>query len=341
MLRLARARPRSSCRSGCSTSAGSRPRRARSRQLNVLEAVTLREDAPRSCSRSSRRASRPARTSSTSCRSACARPREGWRRARDRGGRRLDRLRRARRRRAGARAAAPHPRLGRGRRRARRRCASAGPRARAPGYGGTRRRAAGRRRAVQLVGRVRRRADPQGVPPRSSRASTRSSSCCASSPQREFPHIAPLAGWYEYAGRLIDATLGTLQEYLSGARDGWELCLDDLEGVRPARCARPRRGDRRAAHARWARSAATRTSRPRSRAPRTSSLLTATVDEEIERMFVDLDADDPALGADRRPRPGRARAAPGALAHRHRRAPDPHARRLPPRPDHADRAAAG
>ena len=43
-----------------------------------------------------------------------------------------------------------------------------------------------------------------------------------------FPHIAPLAGWYEVEGRLLDATLGILQEYLAGARDGWELALDEL-----------------------------------------------------------------------------------------------------------------
>src|SRR3954469_4394733 len=35
---------------------------------------------------------------------------------------------------------------------------------------------------------------------------------------RGFPHIAPLAGWYEVEGRLIDATLGILQEFLAGAR---------------------------------------------------------------------------------------------------------------------------
>jgi maltokinase len=38
--------------------------------------------------------------------------------------------------------------------------------------------------------------------------------------ERDFPHIAPLAGWYEYEGRFIDATLGILQEYLAGAPDG-------------------------------------------------------------------------------------------------------------------------
>jgi trehalose synthase-fused probable maltokinase len=45
---------------------------------------------------------------------------------------------------------------------------------------------------------------------------------------RGFPHIAPLAGWYEVQGRLVDATLGILQEYLAGAIDGWELALDGL-----------------------------------------------------------------------------------------------------------------
>ncbi len=32
----------------------------------------------------------------------------------------------------------------------------------------------------------------------------------------DFPHIASLAGWYEVEGRLIDATLGILQEFLAG-----------------------------------------------------------------------------------------------------------------------------
>ena len=45
---------------------------------------------------------------------------------------------------------------------------------------------------------------------------------------RGFPHIAGLAGWYEVDGRHISATLGILQEFLAGARDGWELALDEL-----------------------------------------------------------------------------------------------------------------
>jgi maltokinase len=112
---------------------------------------------------------------------------------------------------------------------------------------------------------------------------------------RGFEHIAPLAGWYEYAGRLVDATLGTLQEYLSGARDGWALCLDDLEGFadrardlgvvtgRLHTCLGSESGDPDFA--------------PEEPSTESLSLLTATVDEEIERMFVDLDPDDTALGA--------------------------------------------
>ncbi len=158
--------------------------------------------------------------------------------------------------------------------------------------------------------------------------------------ERGFEHIAPLAGWYEYAGRLVNATLGTLQEYLTRRARRLGAVPGRPRGLRAAR-ARPRRGHRPAAHAAWARRRATPTSRPEEPSTESLSLLTATVDEEIERMFVDLDYDDPALAPARRPRPRRARAAAGALAHRRRRAPDPHARRLPPRPDDADRPRLG
>ena len=91
--------------------------------------------------------------------------------------------------------------------------------------------------------------------------------------ERDFPHIAPIAGWFQYDGRLMDATLGVLQEYLAGATDGWELALDALRerprGV-PRRGPRARRRHRRAAHARSARRRPTRRSRPRSRAARRS-----------------------------------------------------------------------
>ncbi len=90
---------------------------------------------------------------------------------------------------------------------------------------------------------------------------------------RGFPNIASLAGWYEYEGRLLDATLGILQEYLAGARDGWELTLERAR-LRPRgadrRAARARRGHRRPALRARLGGLAIRRSSPRSRAPRRS-----------------------------------------------------------------------
>ena len=83
-----------------------------------------------------------------------------------------------------------------------------------------------------------------------------------------FENIARLAGWYEHKGRLVDATLGLMQEFLPGGKDGWELALDALAGRRrvPRRPRRARRGDGADALRRSARTRATRRSRPRSRA---------------------------------------------------------------------------
>ena len=110
-----------------------------------------------------------------------------------------------------------------------------------------------------------------------------------------FPHIASLAGWYEVEGRLIDATLGILQEFLLGFRDGWELALDEL-AQRPGRAARPARGardrDRRAALRARLGQLATRPSRPTSRRSEALAILTADVDEQIERVFLDLPETD-------------------------------------------------
>ena len=96
-------------------------------------------------------------------RAAAGRGRLG--RARDRAGRRVDGLRRARRPRAGPRAAAPDRARATTSRSRTACCASAGrsPRRRAWRDG---RGPAGRRRAVELVGGLRRGADPEGVPAR-------------------------------------------------------------------------------------------------------------------------------------------------------------------------------
>jgi len=112
---------------------------------------------------------------------------------------------------------------------------------------------------------------------------------------RGFPHIAPLAGWYEYTGRLMDATLGTLQEFLVGAVDGWLLCLEDLEGFIEHGHAHALGSVTGELHTALGSDPANPDFAAEEPSMENLSLLTATVDEEIERMWVDLNGDDPAL----------------------------------------------
>ncbi len=46
--------------------------------------------------------------------------------------------------------------------------------------------------------------------------------------EQRFENIAQLAGWYAYSGRPMDATLGILQRFVAGGQDGWELALDTM-----------------------------------------------------------------------------------------------------------------
>ncbi len=46
--------------------------------------------------------------------------------------------------------------------------------------------------------------------------------------ERGFENIAQLAGWYSYTGSPMDATLGILQQFVAGGRDGWDLALDTM-----------------------------------------------------------------------------------------------------------------
>jgi trehalose synthase-fused probable maltokinase len=108
--------------------------------------------------------------------------------------------------------------------------------------------------------------------------------------ERRFEHIAPLAGWYELQGRLLDATLGILQEYLAGARDGWELTLDGLEREPDAVIAQLRElgavtGQ---LHAALGSEGSDPAFVPEEPSMESLALLTADVDEQIERVFLDL-----------------------------------------------------
>jgi maltokinase len=116
-----------------------------------------------------------------------------------------------------------------------------------------------------------------------------------------FPHIAPLVGWYAYSGQLIDATLGVLQAYLPDSRDGWELALDEIGSDPEGFLVRLRRlgevtGE---LHTALASSSSDPDFAPEEPSAEALALLTATVDEEIEQVFLDLpetEALEPILG---------------------------------------------
>jgi maltokinase len=112
--------------------------------------------------------------------------------------------------------------------------------------------------------------------------------------ERGFPNIAALAGWYEFEGRFIDATLGILQEFLAGAHDGWELALEEVGTDPEGLLGRLRTlgqvtGELHTAlgsdnsHPDFA---------PDEPSQEALSLLTADVDEQIERIFLDLPESD-------------------------------------------------
>jgi maltokinase len=112
--------------------------------------------------------------------------------------------------------------------------------------------------------------------------------------ERGFPNIATLAGWYEFEGRFVDATLGILQEYLAGARGGWELALEQLSSD-PERLLKDLRalgevtGD---LHTVLGSDNTSPEFAPDEPSQESLSLLTADVDEQIERIFRDLPETD-------------------------------------------------
>jgi maltokinase len=113
--------------------------------------------------------------------------------------------------------------------------------------------------------------------------------------ERGFPNIARLAGWYEHQGRLMDATLGVLQDFVGEGRDGWELALDALASDPESFLPHVRRlgevtGEMHTALGSNSGDPAFATEQPSSE---TLSLLTATVDEEIAQIFLDIPEEGP------------------------------------------------
>jgi maltokinase len=109
-----------------------------------------------------------------------------------------------------------------------------------------------------------------------------------------FENIAALGGWYAYSGGPTSATLGILQEFVRSGRDGWELGLEECESDPDRFLSRLRRlgevtGEM---HTILASDTNDNAFCPETPSVESLPLLTATVDEEIARVFLELPEDN-------------------------------------------------
>jgi trehalose synthase-fused probable maltokinase len=108
---------------------------------------------------------------------------------------------------------------------------------------------------------------------------------------RGFPAIAALEGWAAYLGTPLEATLAIAQDFVPGEGDGWEVALDALssgsgeEFVERLRALGEVTG---AMHTVLASDATDPAFAPEEPSMEALGLLTASVDEEIEELFVSL-----------------------------------------------------
>jgi maltokinase len=111
---------------------------------------------------------------------------------------------------------------------------------------------------------------------------------------RGFENLAGLHGWYEYEGTSLAATLGLAQEFIADGHDGWELALQEIASA-------PERflerlgslGDVTAQmHNVLASDDRDPAFSPEEPSQESLALLTATIDEDIERVFTALPADE-------------------------------------------------
>jgi trehalose synthase-fused probable maltokinase len=111
---------------------------------------------------------------------------------------------------------------------------------------------------------------------------------------REFPNIAPLHGWYEYEGLALSTTLGVAQTFFPDARGGWELALEEIASDPDGFLERLASLGTVTAdlHNVLATDAGDPAFSPEEPSQEALSLLTATVDEDIERIFLRLPDDE-------------------------------------------------
>jgi maltokinase len=109
-----------------------------------------------------------------------------------------------------------------------------------------------------------------------------------------FESIAPLQGYYEYESRSLHATLGVAQRFMAGAVGGWELALDRI-GTDPAAflISIGALGEVTAAlHNALASDNVDPAFAPEEPSQEALALLVATLDEDIDRVFLRLPDDE-------------------------------------------------
>jgi predicted trehalose synthase len=108
--------------------------------------------------------------------------------------------------------------------------------------------------------------------------------------EKDFPNVPALVGWVQTEGRPLDSTLAILQRYLRSKGDGWQLALDTLGSEPewlPARAGRL--GEVTAAmHTTLASDSSDPSFAPEEPSAESLALLSASVDEEIEQVFLHL-----------------------------------------------------
>jgi trehalose synthase-fused probable maltokinase len=106
-----------------------------------------------------------------------------------------------------------------------------------------------------------------------------------------FESIAPVAGWYDYSGELLDATLGVIQRFVPDGRDGWEMVLEALrtgsgdDVLEPLRELGSVTGEM---HTVLACDAENTEFAPEEPSDENVALMVATIDEQIDRLFIEL-----------------------------------------------------
>ncbi len=106
-----------------------------------------------------------------------------------------------------------------------------------------------------------------------------------------FAHIAPLEGYYTYRGPVLEATLGVMQRYIPHASDGWGLAVDALaqgRGDELLTRLHDLGGVTGRMHAVLAGDPEDRDFAPEVPSEEHVALITATIDEQIERTFIEL-----------------------------------------------------